>query len=67
MDVDNSGHEHSTSCNQNTGKIGPKNYTTVKDAKKRSKKNTKTGSPLGNGGYYTVYFIKQRIFLCGIG
>lgn len=51
MDVDNSDHEqYNTSCNQNTGKIGPKKYTTVKDAKKRSKKNTKTGSPLGNGG-----------------
>lgn len=51
MDVDNSDHEqYNTSCNQNTGKIGPKKYTTVKDAKKRSNKNTKTGSPLGNGG-----------------
>lgn len=51
MDDNNSGHEQKhSSCNQTTGKIGPKNFTTVKDAKKRSEKHTKTCLPLGDEG-----------------
>lgn len=51
MAVDNSGDKQKhASCNQKTGKIGPKNSTTVKDAQKRSEKHTKTFSPLGDKG-----------------
>lgn len=51
MDDNNSGHEQKhSSYNQTTGKIGPKNFATVKDAKKRSEKHTKTCLPLGDEG-----------------
>lgn len=62
MDVDNSGHkQYHTSCNQKTGKIGPKNSTTVKNAKKCSEKHTKTRSSLSDGGKKQCLLFKQRI------